>query len=259
MFEAIKAGDLKLLRTLSKQFVSRGDKVSAVLCLDHYFQSFPNLHNFTSLELSELLHDFLGYCRSLESLIVTPNPCNSLLIQKLFRIYPSSDNILWLPNATFLHNKLLETRANLVGSDEEGILISEWELTRRFKEFLINRLLHVVKLENDSCHCASAFNPCLPYIVNRQCNRPQCPRQHIETTSLTRSWYNLQVRIHLQQILILQTLHIAPPHSIDKIRQFRYVQISHSSSKSFIRIDTGLVDFTRRYTPRRSTLEPQPT
>lgn len=223
MFEAMKAGDLKILRTLSKQFSSRGDRVSALLCLDYYFQSFPNLRNLTSLQLSELLHDFLVYCQSLESLILTPNPCNSIRIQKLFQIYPSSDNILLLPNATFLHSNLIDTRVNLVRSDEAGILISEWELTRKFKECLSSRLLDIVKVENDSCHYAPAFNPCLIYTINRQCNRVQCPRQHIEANSLTRSWYNLQIRIHLQQILIFQTLHAAPPHGIDKMRQFRYV------------------------------------
>jgi hypothetical protein len=223
MFEAIKAGDLKLLRTLSKQFTSRGDKVSAVLCLDHYFQSFPNIRNCTSLEISELLHDFLVYCRSLETLISTPNPCNRVLIQKLFRICPSSDNIFLIRNATFLHSKLIASRVNLVRSDEEGILISEWELTRKFKECLMDHLLHIVNTENDSCHYASAFNPCLPYIVNRQCTRKQCPRQHLEATSLTRSWYNLQVKIHLQQIHIFHTLHVVPLHDVHKIRQFRYV------------------------------------
>ena len=223
MFEAIKAGDLKLLRTLSKQFTSRGDRVSAVLCLDHYFQSFPNIRNWTSLEISELLHDFLVYCRSLEGLISTPSPCNRTPIQKLFRICPSSDNIFLIRNATFLHSKLVASRVNLVRSDEEGILISEWELTHKFKDCLMDHLLHIVTIENDSCHYdASAFYPCLPYIVNRQCTRKQCPRQHLEATSLTRSWYNLQVKIHLQQILIFHTLHVIP-HDVNKIRQFRYV------------------------------------
>ena len=226
MFGAIYAGDLKILRVLGKKFASKDDRVSAILCLDHYFQSFPNLRNLTSLELSELLHDFLIYCQYLENMISIPNPCNSTLIQKLFRICSSSDNILCLPSATFLHSKLIEApRVNLFRSDEEGILISEWELTRKFKECLMNRLLEIVKKENDSCHYeASAFNPCLPYIINRQCNRMQCPRQHIEATSLTRSWYNLQVRIHLQQILIFQTLRVVvPQNEFDKIRQFRYV------------------------------------
>jgi hypothetical protein len=227
MFEAIKVGDLKLLRTLGKKMASRGDRVSAVLCFDHYFQSFPNLRNWTSLDISELLHDFLTYCRYLENLILTLNPCNRIPIQKLFRICPSSDKIFLVPNATFLHRKLTASpsRVNFVRSDEEGILISEWELTHKFKGYLMDHLLQIVKTENDFCHYdAPAFYPCLPYIVNRQCNRVQCPRQHIEATSLTRSWYNLQVRIHLQQILIFHTLHVVVPlHGIDKIRQFRYV------------------------------------
>ena len=217
MFEAIKPGDLKLLRTLSKQFISRGDRVSAVLCLDHYFQSFPNIRNWTSLEISELFHDFLVYCRSLETLISTPNPCNRIPVQKLFRICPSSDNTFLIRNATLLHSKLIASRVNLVRSDDEGILISECELTRKFRECLTDHLLHIVKLENDSCrYDAPAFYPCLPYIVNRQCARKQCPRQHIEVASLTRSWYNLQVKIHLQQILIFHTLHVVPLHGVDK-------------------------------------------
>jgi hypothetical protein len=226
MFEAIEAGNLKLLRTLSKQFTSRGDvngRMSAILCLDHYFQSFPNIRNWTSFEISELLHDFLVYCRSLESLICTPNPCNSIPIQKLFGICPSSDNIFFIRNATFLHSGLIASRANLVRSTEEGILISEWELTRKFKECLMDHLLNIVTTENESCHYdASAFHPCLPYIVNRQCARKQCPRQHLDATSLTRSWYNLQVKIHLQQISIFHTLRVVPD-GFNKIKQFRYV------------------------------------
>ena len=222
MFEAIKAEDPKLLRTLSRQFASRGDKVSTVLCLDRCFRSFPNIRNWNSLEISDLLHDFLVYCRSLEALISTTNPCNRIPIQKLFRICSSSDNIFLIRNATFLHSKLIASRVNLVRSDEEGILISEWELTRKFKECLTDHLLHMVKIENDFCHYASAFYPCLPYIVNRQCARKQCPRQHLDATSLTRSWYNLQVKIHLQQILIFHTLHVVPQRGVDKIRQFRY-------------------------------------
>ena len=222
MFEAIKAGDFNLLRTLSKQFTSRGDRTSAALCLDHYFQSFPNIRNWTSLEISELLHDFLVYCRSLQALISIPNPCNRTHIQKLFRICPFSDNIFLIRNATFLHSKLMASRVNLVRSVEEGVLISEWELTRKFKEYLMDHLLHVVTTENDSCrHDASAFYPCLPYIVNRQCTRKQCPRQHLEAASLTGSWYNLQVKIHLQQILIFHTLHVVPRHGVNTIRQFR--------------------------------------
>ena len=224
MFEAIKAGNLKLLRTLSKQFTTRGDRASAALCLDHYFQSFPNIRNWSSLEISELLNDFLLYCRSLQALISTSNPCNRIPIQKLFRICPSTDNIFLIPNATFLHSKLNASRVNLVRSDEEGILISEWELTRKFKKCLMDHLLHIVTTENNSCHHdASAFYPCLPYIVHRQCTRRQCPRQHLEATSLTRSWYNLQVKIHLQQILIFHTLHVVPLHGVNTLKQFRYV------------------------------------
>lgn len=225
MFEAIEAGDLKLLRTLSKQFTSRGDdtgRMSAVLCLDHYFQSFPNIRNWSSFEISELLHDFLVYCQSLEFLISTPNACNNIPIQKLFGICPSSNNIFFIRNASFLHSRLIASRVNVVRSNEEGIFVSEWELTRKFKECLMDHLLHIVTIENDSCHYASAFHPCLPHIVSRQCARKQCPRKHLDATSLTRSWYNLQVKIHLQQILIFHTLRVVP-HGFNKTRQFRYV------------------------------------
>ncbi|KAF8974058.1 hypothetical protein BDZ97DRAFT_421872 [Flammula alnicola] len=221
MFQAIKAGDAKGLRTLGKKFASKGSSASAVMCFDHCFSSLPNMYTMPLVDVSDILGDFFAYCNLLRRIVNLPNPCNSPRIQKLFSIQPSTENTFFLPNATFLHNKVLESRTPLTGSNEQGVFISEWELSRKLKEHLIIRLKSGINGENEACRQAQAFNPCASFVVNQYCNRKECPHQHILSASLTREWYNLRARIHLQQILILQVLLSLPFNPIDRIRYLR--------------------------------------
>lgn len=222
MFQAITSSDSKALRRLGKKFASKGDSVSALMCYDHYFNDMPSVSRMAATDISELLTDFLAYCGSLHHIANIQDPCKNLGIQKLFNIVPSTDNTFFLRSSTYLHERILHSRTPLARENEQGVFVFELELARKINYHLITRLTAKIKTQHEACRRAQVFNPCTPFIAN-YCSRKECPRHHIAPASLTREWYNLQVRIHLQQILVIQELPTPPQ---DKITHIRSVQFS---------------------------------
>ncbi|KIM48469.1 hypothetical protein M413DRAFT_440213 [Hebeloma cylindrosporum] len=219
MFKAITSSDSKGLRSLGKKFASKGELISALICYDHYFSDLPNMSRMSVTDISELLADFLAYCGFLLHIANAQDPCKDPGIQKLFNIVPSTDNTFFLRTSTYLHERILASRTPLARENEQGVFVSESELARKINYNMVADLTAKVKAENDACRRAQVFNPCIPFITNF-CNRRDCPRHHIPSVSLTREWYNLQVRIHLQQILVIQALPSPLQDKIILIRQW---------------------------------------
>ncbi|CAA7264670.1 unnamed protein product [Cyclocybe aegerita] len=223
MFQAIRAGDLPKLCLLGRKFSGTSNAISATLCYDHYFKTIPIMYRMSQAELSELLHDFYLYVRHLHRLGNLVNPCQDLDFCKLFCIQPSTGGNFFVPCDTFLHQVLLERRALLISSNEQGIILSEWELKKRVKTILQNRLLTRVRRENDEYRQAQAFSPCPFDIIIGHCGRPDCSRRHLSPSSLNRDWYRLQVKIHLQQINIIQTFAVVPVNlASDRMMHFKH-------------------------------------
>jgi hypothetical protein len=221
MFRAIKSSESTQLRDLAVKFEARKEVIQALLCFDHYFNCFPNIVAMEASELSKVLDGFHAYCRLLFSVAITPDSCNSPLMQKLFCIHPSTEKVFMLPTGTFLHKKIVASRAFVTEAREDGVLINEWDLARRLREYLFGHLRMRVIAENDMCQRTMAFAPCLNFAINNSCNRVECPRGHVSHSSFTHAWYNLQVKIHFQQILIFHTLHAIPMNFLDRVREHR--------------------------------------
>jgi hypothetical protein len=221
MFHAIRSSDTTQLRDLGAKFASRDDVIQALLCFDHYFNNFPNIVVMGASEVSKVLDGFFRYCRLLLSVATTPDSCNSPLMQKLFCIHPSTEKVFMLPTGTFLHKKIVESRAVITQARENGVLINEWDLARQFKGCLFEHLRDRVMTENEICRRTRVFTPCLNFAINDVCNRRECPRDHILYTSFNHTWYNLQAKIHLQQILIFHTLHAISMNFWDRVKQHR--------------------------------------
>ncbi|KDR84732.1 hypothetical protein GALMADRAFT_260438 [Galerina marginata CBS 339.88] len=255
MFQYIKSGDSKNLRILGKKFASQNHVTAAIMCFDHFFTTWPNMHRMSSFEICEFLCDFLEYCNLMQKIANITSPCRNPHIRKLFGIVPSTENIFFLPSTTFLHGKVIESRAPLTGSNEQGVFITEWDLSRRFREYLLRRLTNRVIVENNACKLAQAFNPCPPHILNSYCNRKDCPRQHLIPSTLTREWYNLQVRIHLQQILVIQSFcppFVTPVEKIKCIRQWAGRLFETLYPISFRLGGVANIDFSRIPEARRA-------
>src|SRR6266545_2983109 len=206
MFVFLKSRDMRKLRTLGKKFESHGNLTSALFCLDHVFNSQLNMHGMTAADVSDFLEHFLLFGRTLYRVAVSPTPCQNQNICKLFSIMPARNNQFLLPHDTFLCNELIELRVPPSGSNEQGTLFSEQDLSNGFKQALLNRLRTRLKGEVDACKQARAFNTCLPFTINGQCNRKNCPHEHLMPYALNQEWFQLRLRIHLQQILVIQGL-----------------------------------------------------
>lgn len=205
MFEAIRTSNKKVLRDLGRKFILKSLPIPAILCFNHYFAAIPVMYAMSQSEISDILRDFFAYCNLLQHLVYTASPCSNPQICKLFSILTRQEGTFLLPTATYLNIRILETRSrtSLWGSNDEGIIISEGELSRRLREFISGWLREQVYKQNNECQRAQAFNTCTLFTV-KYCTREKCSDRHIAAEALTSNWFNLQVKIHLQQLLIVQ-------------------------------------------------------
>ena len=203
MFEAIRSFNRQDLRDLGKKFILTGHPTPAILCFDHYFATIPVMQTLSPKDISEVLQDFLAYCNLLRHLINTEDPCSNPHICKLFSILPLQEGTFLLPTATYLNNKILETRTPPLRTNDLGVVISQWELSHRLREFITGWLRDQIYKQNKEFQRSQAFNTCSLYTV-RSCARRECHDRHMPTVVLTADWFNLQVKIHLQQLLVIQ-------------------------------------------------------
>lgn len=211
------------MRALGTKFALQENLISAVFCFDHAYNILPTMYGITAEDISDFLRNFLLFCRTLYRIAVTPDPWRDQNICKLFSILPSSKNHFLLPAGTFLYNELAGSLA-FVGSKEQGAVISEWDLSRGFKGALLKRLRSRIAVENDACKQARVLNPCLPFIINGYCNRKSCPHEHLGTAALGTNWFQFRIKIHLQQILLIQGLRMVPINPSERIKQYRYIK-----------------------------------
>jgi hypothetical protein len=206
MFQAISHREFSQLEALGELF-ERTNPAAALLCLDYCFTNPPRIQALHVDGVASKLQAFHTYVKLLNNLTWT-DPCTVPAVEKLFRYVRQGENDFWVPDGTFLHSTLrrLDHPACYRAIDE-NIVLSGSELRDVFQRTLIDRLRRRVQDENDVCKRNRAFSPCLVFSVfDGHCNRVDCPDEHIPAALMNTQQYNLRVRIHLQQILIFQTV-----------------------------------------------------
>jgi len=229
MFKAIISGASAELRQLGDTFLLAKNYPAALLCLDHHFINPPRIQVMNGHQVADILGVFLAYARLLHDMAVESDPCSSPSIQKLFGFRSQTENVILIPEGTFLHLILDRCQHTVLRSTVDGVLVSNRGLSRIFRQSLCDHLRHRVQEENVMCHKARTFSPCLTFAVFGNCNRPngvECPQEHSTSSYLNPDSYNVRIRIHLQQVLIFQTLFsIAhPPEMAIQQRYAGYVQ-----------------------------------
>jgi hypothetical protein len=139
MFQVITSSNSKELRLLGQKFASKGVSVSALMCYDHYFNDMPSMSRMAATDISEFLADFFAYCGFLHRIANTQDSCKNPGIQKLFNIIPSTDNTFFLRNSTYLHERILESHTPLARENEQGVFVSELELSKKINYHIIAR------------------------------------------------------------------------------------------------------------------------
>lgn len=220
MFRAIISGKQFDLCALGEQFLHANNRPAAVLCLDHHFAQPLRIQTMDIYTLVETLRVFLDYVRLLYDLAFIYDPCTTTSIGKLFGFQSRGENDFVIAKGTFLHWELesLQPSPPSIQVSDDNTTISGWDFSHVFRQALADRLRHRVMQENELCHKVYALNPCLTFVIYGSCNRIDCPQEHARIPP-SAEIYNARVQAHLQQILILETLHRSQDFHLSRERR----------------------------------------
>ncbi|PBK77543.1 hypothetical protein ARMSODRAFT_949477 [Armillaria solidipes] len=205
MFTAIVQDQTSRLRELALEFHKMGRSSAALLCLDQYFSRAFRIQSMVLVDAVEELSLFHIYVNLLSAAAYRMDPCEDVMTAALFGFQRIAENEFLIPQNTWLHTATLELQLRSATSDLDFTL-SVPELRGIFQRVLRDRLKQRTDAENNECARSKAFLPCLVFAVSGFCRRPDCPEAHVSPSVIDADYYNMRVRLHLQQILILQSL-----------------------------------------------------
>ncbi|PBK79680.1 hypothetical protein ARMGADRAFT_118281 [Armillaria gallica] len=209
MFKAIIGAQTSRLRELGSEFCEMGHSSAAMLCLDRYFSQTLRIQDMALVDAVNELSLFYTYVDLLSAAAFRTDPCEDAPTAALFGFRRIAENEFLLPPNTWLHSADLELRPEGVVRTQDSdynLRLSVLELRRLFCDALKGHLKQRIAAENDECARGKAFLPCLVFAVSGSCKRPECPEAHVLPSAIHSGYYNMRVRLHLQQILILQSL-----------------------------------------------------
>jgi hypothetical protein len=249
MFQAIISGNSDRLQQLGLIFHKKQNKAAELLCLDHIFNTPPRIQGATIQHTISSLAMFYSYSRLLHDIANLADPCHDSLVQKLFAFQVSREDMFSIFRSASLHREVDDQQERLFHEQDGKLSVSRVDLSRVLKTYLGERLRSRITEENDICRRAKLFSPCLNALLGT-CVRTDCPRDHVDPAILNPDWYNLRVRIHLQQILVFQNSHFVILGS-ERGKQRMYVaqRIYCEANDKNIMADTGLTGYMRRSIP----------
>ena len=212
MFRAITQGDLASLEKLSHVFIEGRRNAAALLALYHFFSRLGVLKSHSLLEMSLFLNKFRKYARLVHDIVSHPDPLTVTSIKRLFCITEVSNTEYGMEPGSFLHTSATGDRDGPMYLQHSVVTLSKREIVTALKKYLAVHLCERVTEENKLCFNAVVFSQCLTFIVNGQCNRPNCTQEHVKSADMDSKRYNLRIGIHLQQIYILQLMYSVNPH-----------------------------------------------
>lgn len=207
MFEVIVSGSLIGLRDLGIAFLRHNNLAAAIMSFDHYFGLLPDLQAMDANILRTELNAFHLYVQLLYDVAFDNAPGNNLHILKLCEVQPLAENEFFIPERTILHTEIsTEFEMDSPDVSAAGITGTAVELSSAIRRSFTRRLSQRIKAENAMALRARGLFPCLLFSVFGFCRRPDCPEAHL-TEGMDATAYNLRIGLHLQQILIFQTLY----------------------------------------------------
>ncbi|KAK0198014.1 hypothetical protein F5146DRAFT_1130958 [Armillaria mellea] len=212
MFTSIMEGQMPRLGTLGLKFHRMGNSAAALLCLDHYFSQAFRIQDLALVDAVEELDLFCTYV-GLLSAMLRKDPCRDATTAALFGFRRNTENELLVPQNTWLHSEIFKLPEILKlppwkmhRDSDSNLKLSVVELRGLLRRVLQIHLKRRIIAENDACARSKAFSPCLVFAISGGCARPGCLEAHISSSKIDSIYYNMRIRLHLQQILILQSL-----------------------------------------------------
>ncbi|KAF5377115.1 hypothetical protein D9757_008781 [Collybiopsis confluens] len=214
MFRTILSNDHTTLGNLGRTFWIANNRPAALLCLDYYHGISSLFEDLTVYEMAEAQELFRTYLRLLIDVWANGRPTEQAGLLKLFGFQKLSDSHVRLTDGTYLRQKL--------GFADQDNTLETSEFIRRFKACISRHIRNRVFAQTSSCKGSKSFAPCLTFAVFQFCHRgTSCREAHLPLESLTASFYNARLRIHLQQIQIVQLLNPSDGYSSPQMVSLR--------------------------------------
>ncbi len=207
MFTAIIYAQTSRLCELGSEFHKMGHSSAALLCLDQYFSQTLRIQDMALVDAVKELSFFYTYVGLLSAAAFRTDPSRDAPTAALFGFRRVAENEFLVPPNTWLHSAAFKLRPRDANQYSDADLrLSVLELRGLFQHVLRSHLKQRTASENDQCARSKAFLPCLVFAVSGFCRRHDCPEAHVSPSVIDAAYYNMRVRLHLQQILILQSL-----------------------------------------------------
>ncbi|KAI0638791.1 hypothetical protein C8Q77DRAFT_1044775, partial [Trametes polyzona] len=228
IFRAIYAHDFNRLLQLRHGFLHSGNDAAALLLLDFVFAKPLELNTSTPYEIASCFRIFLKYARMLQRLACLPDPCDSLVLQRVFTFLPYDVDYCLVDESSLLGSRVLRLSQRYERSRNgwRGILVLRPQLARHMKEILRQRLCQRVTDQNEVCHNLRHIRPCFLFAISGRCPREDgCPQYHAVAGRHNSADYNILVRIVILQIMIYHTLYATDIPSRQLFEQQRQVLV----------------------------------
>ncbi|KAG7450850.1 uncharacterized protein BT62DRAFT_1001665 [Guyanagaster necrorhizus] len=205
MFRAIIDNQTSQLRALGSKFHKADHSSAALLCLDQYFSRAPRIQDLTLVDAVEELGLFYTYAGLLSAAASRTDPWEDVTMAAMFGFRRISENEFLVSKNAWLQKAALNLPRKSVHRDHDSNLrLSAFELRGLFQFALRSHLKGRIAAEDDDCAKSQAFQICLVFAESGRCD--QCPQVHMSPLMIDTGYYNMRVRLHLQQILILGSL-----------------------------------------------------
>ncbi|TFK51884.1 hypothetical protein OE88DRAFT_1483274 [Heliocybe sulcata] len=209
MFKAIASRDITSLKQLGRALCCADRKAAALLCYTHVFKQGAWVQTASLTDASALVDHFTIYTGLLHDMSAHSDPCSDSSIRRLFGFRVEPQHSVLLPRRSFLFSSVPERLLRTLGPEDPAIRISRGQFLYIYRQSLREHILSLVLKEDDACRDLRVLRPCLVFTTFGRC-RDQCPRGHFSGAELSAEAYNLRVRLHLQQILLLGSLYLVP-------------------------------------------------
>lgn len=213
MFIAIFAGDSTQLLHMAHQFQqTRSNPMAALLCFDHALSLSPRMQNDSAQTVSKHLGDYDSYAQLMRQVIFSREKAQAATLLGYIETGGEATGALQVLPTSILYKHLRYGDAGIQRTDER-IVVNVRRLSGAIRAVLGQRLMERLVTLHEVCLRTKAFRPCLNMAVTGQCGRENCLSDHLPRESLDVQAFNLRVRLHLQQILIVHNMDILPASS----------------------------------------------
>ncbi|KAF8588487.1 hypothetical protein K439DRAFT_1335105 [Ramaria rubella] len=223
-FYAILNKDNTQLLSLARQSpqIPGSNPMLALLCLDQALSKPPRMLDEDARTVSRQLEDYDMYVQLLRTVILDWHKAEAAallgLVDDTHEAIAETTQEFCVLSTSVLYKYLGRNQ-----SHNEEIKIPSTGLPETIRDVLGQRMVNRVLEEHEVCLHTKAFRPCINFALHGICNYHACPRDHIPRGAHSVEAFNLRVRLHMQQILIVQTLDTSAPfvtrHHFERMRR----------------------------------------